>query len=98
MRILEYHQHRSGAGRGCSLRDECFQRSLPGLLWGALERGIASIVWQRHHLGKERRILRRCRALLEHTIELVECRLRGVAARQSGSAFELADDRIKRTV
>src|SRR5262245_64614626 len=98
MRILEYAQHRSGAGQGFYLRDECFQRSLPALLRSDLGCGIASVVWQRHDLSKERRILRRCRALLEHTIELVEFRLQGVVTRQSGSAFELADNRIKRTV
>src|SRR5262245_22816998 len=98
MRILEDHQHRSGAGQGFYLRDECFQRSLPALLRGELDRGITSIVRQRQHLGKERGILRRCRGLLEHTIELVEFRWRAVVARQSGSTFHLADDRVKRTV
>ena len=98
MRILEDHQHRAGAGQGFHLQDECFQRSLPALLRGELERGIASIVRQRQHLGKERGVLRRCRGLFEQGIEFVEFRLRGVVARQSGSTFHLADDRIKRTV
>src|SRR6516162_3876312 len=98
MRILEDHEHRREAGQGFYLRDECFQRSLPALLRGELDRGIASIVRQRQHLGKERGILRRCRGLLEHTIELVEFRLRAVVARQSGGTVHLADDRIKRTI
>jgi hypothetical protein len=38
------------------------------------------------------------RSLREHRIELVEPRLRGVVARQSGGSFHLADDRIKRAV
>ena len=47
MRILEDHQYRTGAGEGLHLQGECFQRSLPALLRGELDRGIASIVRQR---------------------------------------------------
>jgi len=71
---------------------------LPALLRGELERGIASIVRQRQHLGKERGILHGCRALCEHRIELIELRFRRVVMRQSGGTFHLADDRIKGTV
>jgi hypothetical protein len=56
MYILEYHQHRLLA---CQRRKSCsqgFQYSLPPLLRRQLERGIASIVWQRQHLSKERGI------------------------------------------
>jgi len=71
---------------------------LPALLRGELERGIASIVRQRQHLGKERGILHGCRALCEHRIELIELRFRRVVMRQSGGTFHLADDRIKRAI
>ena len=46
MRILEDHQHRTLACQGLHLRNERFQRSLPALLRGQIERGIASIVRQ----------------------------------------------------
>jgi hypothetical protein len=65
---------------------------------GGFEHGIASIARQRQHLGNERGVLRECFSLIEQSVELVEFRLRGVVARQSGSTFHLADDRIKRTI
>jgi hypothetical protein len=71
---------------------------LPTLLRSQLERGIASIVGQRQHLGEERSVLNRGRSLRQHCIELVEPRLRGVVVHQTGGAFHLADDRIKRAV
>jgi hypothetical protein len=98
MRILEDHQHRRGVGQGFHLQDECLQRSLPALLRGKLDCGVAPIMRQRKHLGKERGVLRRCRGLFEQSIEFVEFRLRGVVAHYPGSTFHLADDRIKRTV
>ena len=98
MRVLEDHQHRTLARQRLHLRNERFQRSLPALRRGQIERGIASIVRQRQHLGEERGVLDRGRGLREHRIELVELRLRRVVVRQSGGAFHLADDRIKRAV
>ena len=98
MRILEDHQHRLQAGQFRELRRQRFQRSLPALLRGQVERGIPSIVWERQHLGEECGILRRGRGLCENRIKLVELRLRFVVVRQSGGALHLADDRIKCTV
>ena len=98
MRILEDHQHRLLACQSRELRRQRFQRSLPALFRGQLERGIASIIRERQHLGEECGILDRGRGLCEHRIELVELRLRCVVVRQSGGALHLADDRIKRAV
>ena len=81
------------------VRNERLQCSLPALLRGQIERGIASIVRERQHLGKERRVLDRGRGLREHAHRA--CRaslLRGVVVRHSGGTFHLADDRIKRAV
>ena len=58
MRILEDHQHRILPRQRLHLRNERFQRSLPALLRGQIERGIASVVRQRQHLGKQCRVLR----------------------------------------
>ena len=98
MRILEDHQHRTLARQRLDLGNERFHRSLSALLRGKFERGIASVVRQRQHLGKECRVLRRGRGLRQHRVELVELRLRGVVVHKSGGAFHLADDRIKRAV
>ena len=57
MRILEDHQHRLLSSQSRELCRQGFQRSLSALLRGQVERGIASIVRQRQHLGKERRVL-----------------------------------------
>ena len=43
------------------LRQKRVERPLPALLRGEFERGIASVVWQRQHLGKQRGILSRGR-------------------------------------
>ena len=69
-------------GQRFQLRAECFQRFLPALLRRQFERGIASVVRQRQHLGKERGILSGGRGLRQHRIELVELRLRRVVVRQ----------------
>ena len=71
---------------------------LSALLRSKVECGIASIVWERQHLGEQRGILFGGRGLCQQRIELVELRLRGVVVRQSGGTFHLADDRIKRAV
>ncbi len=55
--ILEDHQHRLPACQPRELRHQRFQRSLPALFRGQLERGIASIIRQRQHLGEECGIL-----------------------------------------
>jgi len=98
MRILEDHQHRFGARQRFDLRNERFQRSLPALFRGQVERRIASINRQRQHLGKERRVLDRGRGRREQRIELVELRLWSVVVRQSGGALHLTDDWIKRAL
>jgi len=74
------------------------QRSLSALFRDQIERSISSIVRERQHLGKQPGILGRGRGLREHRIELVKLGLRFVIVRQSGGAFHLADDRIKRAV
>ena len=80
------------------MRHQRVQRFLPTLLRQQSERWIASIVRERQHLGKERRVLDRGRGLREQGFELVELRVRLVVMRQFGGAFHLADDRIKRAV
>ena len=57
MRILEDHQHRISACQPRKLCGQGFQRSLPALFRGQLERGITSIVRQRQHLGEQCRVL-----------------------------------------
>ena len=52
MGVLEDHQHRVKARQGLHLRNERIERSLPPLLRGQIECGVASIVWKRQHLGK----------------------------------------------
>ena len=98
MHILEDHQHRIGSRQRLQLRSERFQRFLPPLLRGQFERRIASIVRQRQHFGKQRRVLAWRKALRQQGIELVELRLRGVVVRKSSGTLHLADDRIKRAV
>ena len=98
MRVLEDHQHRALARQRFHLRNERLQRSLPTLGRGQIERGIASIIRQRQHLGKQRHVLDRGRSPRQQRIELVELRLRRIIARQSGGPFHLADDRVKRAV
>ena len=46
------HQHRFLACQSRNLCCQGFKRSLAALLRGQIERGIASIVWERQHLGK----------------------------------------------
>src|SRR5580693_1084678 len=98
VQVLEDHQHRLLACQPRELRHQRFQRSLPSLLRGQLERGIASVIRKRQHLGEECGILRRGRGPCEQRIELVELRLRFVVVRQSGGAFDLVDDRVERAV
>ena len=57
MCILKDHQHWTLARQDLHLRRERFKRSLSALLRGEVERGIATIVRQRQHFGKERRVL-----------------------------------------
>src|ERR1700730_6524586 len=64
------------------LRRQRFQRFLPPLLRGQPERGIASVIRERRHLGQECCILNRGRGLCENRIELVEFRLRFVIVRR----------------
>jgi hypothetical protein len=98
MRILENHQHRIGLRQLLHLRSKRFHRSVPALLRHQFECGVAAIVRQRQHLGKERCVPLRGRGLRQDRIELVEPRLHGVVVRQSGGTFHLANDRIKRAV
>ena len=77
------------------LQHQRFQRSLPTLLRGQIERGIASVIREGKHLGKERRVLHRGRGLREHHVKLVEPGLRRIVAAQSSGALHLADDGIK---
>ncbi len=98
MCILEDDQHGLLACHSSNLYRQGFQRSLPALLRVQLERGIASIVRQRQHLGKECGILFGGRGLCQQRIEFIEFRLRGVVVRKSGGTFHLADDGIERAV
>src|SRR5262249_29232388 len=75
-----------------------FQRSLPALLRVEIERGIASVVWQRQQLGKQCGIADRSRRLRQQSVELVEFCLRRIVVLQSGGTVHLADDRIKGAV
>jgi hypothetical protein len=92
MRVLEDHQHRIMPGQRFHRGNKGLQRSLPALLGGQIERGIAAIVRQRQHLGKECRILRIGRGLRQRRVEL---RLRGVVVHKPGGTLHLGDDRIK---
>ena len=49
---VPFIQHRFLACQSRNLCCQGFQRSLAALLRGQIERGIASIVWERQHLGK----------------------------------------------
>ena len=59
MRILEDHQHRIVACQSRKLRHQRFERSLPALFRGQIERRMSSIIRQRQHLRKQRGILDR---------------------------------------
>src|SRR5262249_16054601 len=96
--ILEDHQDRTGTGQQLDLYIERFERSVPPLRGGQVERGISPIVGERQHLGEKPGVLAAGRGLREKGVELVEVRARRSAVREAGSAFELADDRVKRTV
>ena len=52
MRILADHQHRVLTCQSHKLCGQGLQRSLSALLRSKVECGIASIVWERQHLGK----------------------------------------------
>jgi hypothetical protein len=81
------------------LSSERFQRFLPALLRRQFERGIASIVRQRQHFGKERRLFAWCKLLRQEGIEFVEFCDRRIVVRKSGSAFQLpGDHRIQRAI
>ncbi len=71
---------------------------MSALLRGQFELGIASVVRQRQHFGKECRVLAWRRILRQQSIEFIELRLRSVVVRQSSGTFRLADDGIERTV
>ena len=57
MSILENHQDRTRPRQCFHLGRESFQRFLPSLLPCQFDCGIASIIPQRQHLSKERRVL-----------------------------------------
>ena len=98
MCILEDHQHGRLARQRLGLCNERLHRSLPTLLRGKVEHGIASVVPKRQHLGKQRGVLGKGRGLCEQGIELVELHLRRVVMHQPSSTFHLADERIERAV
>ena len=64
----------------------------PTLLGSKFQYGIASIVRQRQHYGKQCGVLDRGRGLRGHSIELVELRLRGVIVREPSGALLLTND------
>ena len=57
MRILENHQHGIDPRQRLDVRTKRFQRLLTTELRLDLNRGVASVVGQRQHFGKQRRIL-----------------------------------------
>ena len=59
MRIFENHQHGIDPRQRLDLRTKCFQRFLATELRLDFNRRVASIVGQRQHFGKQRRILGR---------------------------------------
>jgi hypothetical protein len=97
MRVLEDHQHRTLACQRFDLAIERFQRFCRRCCGAEFERGIASVVRQRQHLGEERGVLARS-TVARAARRACRASLRRVVARQPGGALHLADDRIKRAV
>ncbi len=95
MGILEDHQHRALTRQSLDLRNERLQRSLPLLLRGQTERGVAAIVGKRQHIGKQRDVVARRKCLREKGIELIESSPGFIIVRQPGGTFHLANDWIK---
>src|ERR1700730_8434805 len=59
MRILEDHQHGILACQSRELRHQCFERSLPALFRGQIERRVSCIILERQPFLYERGILDR---------------------------------------
>src|SRR5260221_792587 len=95
MCILENHQQLIFARSWRNLYNQRFERFLPPLLRRQFEHWITSVARKRQHFHKKRRIVRRCRALREQSIELIEFRLRGVVLPKTSGALDPADSRIQ---
>ena len=98
MCVLKDHQQRTTVCQRLDLQNECVHSSLPALLRSQLERGIASAIRERQHLGKKRHVLTRGRCMPEQRGELVEPRLRRVVVRKVRRSFHLPDNGMKRAV
>ena len=98
LRVLEDHQHRVDASSRLQLRHERLQGSLPAQRRRKVDRRVASVVLQGHHLGDERCVLGRGRGVPQQRVELVELGLRRVVAREPRGALHLADDGKERVV
>ena len=98
MRIFENHQHGIDPRQRLDLRTKRFQRFLTTELRLNFNRRVASIVGQRQHFGKQRRILGRRRALRQQRVKLVRFHLRAVIVSKASGAQHLADHRIERAV
>ena len=98
MRIFENHQHGIDPRQRLDVRTKSFQRFLTTELRLNFNRRVASIVGQRQHFGKQRRILGRRRALRQQRVKLVRFRLRAVIVSKASGAQHLADHRIERAV
>ena len=98
MRIFENHQHGIDPHQHLEVRTKRFQRFLTTELRLNFNRRVASIVGQRQHFGKQRRILGRRRALRQQRVKLVHFRLLAVIVSKASGAQHLADHRIERTV
>ena len=98
MRIFENHQHGIDPRQRLDVRTKRFQRFLAAELRLDFDRRVASIVGQRQHFGKQRRILGRRRALRQQRVKLVRFRLLAVIVSKAGGAKHLADHRIERAV
>ena len=94
MHILKNHQHRIRPRQRLQLCSERFQRFLSPLLRGQFECRVASIVRQRQHFSKQRRVLAWRRTLREQGVEFVELRLGGIVVRESSSSLHLVNDRV----
>src|SRR5262249_10869545 len=99
MYVLENHKHWIRLRQRLDLLAQCFEGFLPAQLRRQFERGIASVVWQRKHFGKERSVLAWCGSLRQQCIEFVQLPVPvGVFVCKARGALHLADDRVERTV
>src|SRR5262249_51845499 len=98
MRILQNHQCRILLRYRLHLGGKRRERSLSSLLWGEFKRRKSSVIRQRQHFGKQRRVLSGRGGLRQYGIELIEFVPRAVCVRELRGTLHLADDRVERAV